>query len=117
MNYFRAFFSVLALSWCLTGCSDSNEKSGTPELPPRLAQGKAIVEANCYVCHAQGINGAPIIGNQKMWDKRLPKGVDTLVDHAINGFAGMMPPKGGNQDLTDQEIRLAVEYMVSQVSQ
>lgn len=117
MNYYRAFLTTAVLSWCLSGCSDTNDESTAQPLSPALAQGKAIVDANCFVCHGQGINGAPIIGNKKMWGKRLPKGVDTLVDHAINGFAGMMPAKGGNTDLTDQEIRLAVQYMVSQVSE
>ena len=96
--------TAIVLTWCLSGCQDSG-----------LEQGQLIVQENCFVCHNQGINGAPILGNQKMWDKRLPQGLDTLVDHAINGYADMMPPKGGNPDLTDEEIRLAVTYMVSLV--
>ena len=116
MNLFRAFLIPAALCWCLAACSDHTDEPAKAELSPALAQGKAIVEANCFVCHAQGINGAPIIGNQKMWNKRLPKGLDTLADHAINGFAGMMPAKGGNPDLSDEDIRLAVSYMISQVT-
>lgn len=118
MTHFRPLFISLVLTWCLVGCGENSEetKTGhTATLTPELAQGKAIVDANCFVCHAQGINGAPIIGNIKMWGKRLPQGLETLIDHAINGYAGMMPPKGGNPDLTDEEIRLAVTYMVSQV--
>ena len=118
MTHFRTLLLSLVLIWCLTGCSDNSDQSKDtppPELSPELLQGKAIVDANCFVCHAQGINGAPIIGNIKMWGKRLPQGLETLIDHAINGYAGMMPPKGGNPDLTDEQIRLAVTYMVSQV--
>lgn len=116
MNYNRAFLMIAVLCWCLSGCS-KEEPTNSKELSPALAEGKKIVEANCFVCHAQGINGAPIIGNMKMWGKRLPQGIDTLVDHAINGYAGMMPPKGGNPDLTDEQIRLAVSYMVNQLDQ
>ena len=84
-------------------------------LSPELAEGKAIVESNCVVCHSQAINGAPILGNEKMWGKRIEQGIEVLVDHAIHGFAGMMPAKGGNTDLTDEQVRLAVGYMVSLV--
>ena len=79
-----------------------------------LAKGKEIFDGTCKVCHAQGINGAPILGNQKMWAKRITQGEDVLVEHAINGFAkGMMPPRGGNPELSDQDIRAAVKYMLS----
>ena len=43
--------------------------------------------------------------------------METLVDHAINGFtgeAGYMPPKGGRLDLSDEEVTAAVEYMVAE---
>ncbi len=106
----------IAVGWVgvllLMGCSESKDES---VLTPELMQGKAVVEKTCIACHGQGLNGAPIIGNSKMWAKRLPQGVDVLVDHAINGYAGMMPPKGGNPDLTDQEVHSAVLYFVSQV--
>lgn len=116
MNYFKPPFIICVLTWCLWACSESSTPN-EPELTPALKAGQQIVAENCFVCHAQGINGAPIIGNQKMWRKRLPQGLDTLVDHAINGYLGMMPPKGGNPDLTDEEVRLAVTYMISQVQQ
>ena len=39
------------------------------------------------------------------------KGMDTLVQNAINGL-NVMPPRGGNPSLTDEQIRAAVEHMV-----
>ena len=115
MNYLtpaRAFLIVLGLS--LAGCSEPQEPA--PTLAPELAAGKAVVDKTCIACHGQGLNGAPILGNKKMWGKRLPQGEDVLVSHAINGFAmEMMPPKGGNPDLTDTEVRNAVRYMMSLV--
>jgi cytochrome c5 len=41
--------------------------------------------------------------------------MDSLVSSAING-KGVMPPKGGNANLSDADIRLIVEYMVGQSS-
>ncbi len=99
------------------GCNqqDTPDSSNGP-LSPSLQQGQKVVESTCIACHGQGLNGAPILGNKKMWAKRLPQGEDTLVEHAISGFAyDMMPAKGGNPDLSDQDVRFAVQYMMSLV--
>ena len=110
---------MLALGGCSDndGSSETQNKASEEPLSEGLMQGKQTVETTCIACHGQGLNGAPILGNKKMWAKRLPQGEDTLVDHAINGFAyEMMPPRGGNPDLSDQDIRHAVQYMMSLVS-
>ena len=42
--------------------------------------------------------------------------MDLLHTHALQGFqgkAGLMPPKGGRTDLSDQSVINAVEYMVA----
>jgi cytochrome c oxidase cbb3-type subunit 3 len=48
------------------------------------------------------------------WTDRLPKGRETLVSHAINGF-NAMPAKGGRMDLSDEQVAASVDYMVAQV--
>lgn len=102
VNY--GFVSALAVS-LLSGCGGGKEA----EL---LAQGKLTYDGTCKVCHAQGLNGAPILGNKKMWASRATQGEDVLVTHAMNGF-GLMPAKGGKEQLTEAEIRPAVKYMLS----
>lgn len=81
---------------------------------PRLENGEAVVITNCKVCHAQGINGAPILGNKKMWGPRLEQGHAVLVSHALSGY-GLMPARGGKPDLSDEDISNAVLYMMSTV--
>lgn len=73
-----------------------------------------MVKTTCKACHASGLNGAPIIGNKKMWNKRLGQGEEVLVQHAAEGY-GLMPAKGGNTELTDEQIKLAVRYMLDQL--
>ena len=76
--------------------------------------GEQVVNTVCVTCHAQAINGAPIIGNKKMWSKRLPKGEEQLIQHAIEGFE-LMPAKGGRTTLSDEEVAAAVRYMIGRV--
>ena len=82
-----------------------------PDNKPLVA-GEQLYTKNCKVCHAQGINGAPILGNKKMWRARTEQPLSTLVEHAANGF-GLMPAKGGNDALTDNDIEQAIGYMLS----
>ena len=74
--------------------------------------GKQVVTQVCAVCHGSGMMNSPKVGNAADWAPRLEKGIDTLYDHAINGF-NMMPARGGNPKLTDDEVKAAVDYMVS----
>ena len=79
--------------------------------------GKKIYDASCLACHAAGVAGAPKLGDKANWAPRIAQGNDTLYTHAIKGYqgkAGMMPPKGGNMALKDDEVKAAVDYMVSQ---
>ncbi len=77
--------------------------------------GPAIYASSCASCHDAGIAGAPITGKADDWAGRLDTGIDTLVNHAINGFQGskgVMPAKGGNVNLSDEEVKQAVLHMV-----
>lgn len=79
--------------------------------------GKRIYGATCAMCHASGLAGAPRPGDKAAWAIRGAQGKDTLYKHAIEGFtgeAGLMPPKGGNASLGDEDVRAAVDYMLAQ---
>jgi cytochrome c5 len=49
-----------------------------------------------------------------MWGKRVVQGEDVLLEHAKNGY-GLMPAKGGNTDLTDEQITAAIKFMLSKL--
>ena len=101
----------------LAGCGESPqpaEGDGEPELPEtpaEFAAGQTIYDANCASCHDSSRDGAPRLGFLTAWSRRLEQGEETLVRHAIEGL-DMMPPKGDNPDLTDEQISSAVGYMV-----
>lgn len=89
---------------------------------PMLAtadEGEDTYNAACTACHGTGIAGAPKMGDAAAWKDRIPKGEETLVKHALEGFqgdTGMMPPKGGRMDLSDDAITAAVIYMIAEAS-
>jgi len=84
--------------------------------PAATPSGEDIYNATCFACHATGAAGAPKLGDKADWGPRIAKGTDTLVQHAINGFQGekgIMPPKGGRADYSDDAIAAAVKFMES----
>lgn len=76
------------------------------------ADGAAIYASACLACHANGAAGAPIPGTDA-WAERATKGAETLYASAINGI-NAMPAKGGRMDLSDEDIKAAVDHMLAQ---
>jgi cytochrome c5 len=72
----------------------------------------ALYTQACTVCHAQGVAGAPKIGDKAAWAPRLAQGVDGLVASVVKG-KNAMPPRGGTT-ATDAEIKTVVTWMVGQ---
>ena len=78
--------------------------------------GTEVFEGACKACHGTGLAGAPKAGDHAAWAPRIAKGKAMLYDHALKGFngqAGVMPPKGGRTDLSDDLIKQAVDHMVA----
>lgn len=79
--------------------------------------GKSVYGKTCAMCHAAGVAGAPKPGDKEAWAPRIAQGNDTMYKHALEGFTGdhgMMPARGGSSKLTDEEVKAAVDFMVSQ---
>ena len=74
--------------------------------------GEEAYNSVCMSCHTSGAAGAPMIGNSSQWTDRMAKGKETLYSNAINGI-GIMPAKGGVATLSDDEVRAAVDYILS----
>ena len=72
--------------------------------------GEEVVTAQCVKCHAEGLGGAPKIGDLQAWAQRMKYGLPYLVKSAIHGHGGM-PPRGGQANLSDVELRSAILYM------
>jgi cytochrome c551/c552 len=85
--------------------------------PGVLKSGEETYKAVCAACHAQGIAGAPKVGDKPAWAEHIKEGLAALAKNAINGIQspkGVMPPRGGNPSLSDWEVTAAVVYMANQ---
>jgi cytochrome c5 len=76
-----------------------------------VVDGPTVYGGLCMTCHDAGVAGAPITGSDQMGERLASKGLDMLVQNAINGL-NAMPPRGGNPSLTDEQIQVAVEFML-----
>ena len=100
-----------------TAASRATTQVAAPATATAIIDGKIIYNGMCVACHGAGVAGAPRVGDKGAWAERIDKGATTLYANAINGVqgsSGVMPAKGGNPALSDDEIKAAVDYMVAQ---
>ncbi len=92
-----------------------DEDAEVEQVSEEEAHAKAVYEQSCAVCHDHGVAGAPTTGETAEWEARLSKGHEAIVKNAIEGYTGsegVMPPKGGNMSLSDEDVEAAVDYML-----
>ena len=76
--------------------------------------GVAIYQKACMTCHKTGEGGAPKFGDKAAWEPRIAQGLDQLLQTAIAG-KDAMPPRGTCMTCTDEDLKLATEYLLAQV--
>jgi cytochrome c5 len=100
----------------------ANRSGGNVKEPPAPAAtataagkdqtGEQVVTAVCSGCHATGKGGAPKIGDRSAWLERAKRGLNSVYESALKGHAGM-PARGGMAQLSDVEVKRAVEFMLN----
>jgi cytochrome c5 len=75
--------------------------------------GSVIYSNLCAGCHNSGAGNAPKM-EKAAWSARIAQGKDTLHKHAIEGYnnVGVMPARGGNPSLTDEQVIASVDWMI-----
>lgn len=92
--------------------TDNNMQANKQMSKDTLEKGKAVYHQACFACHDTGVAGAPKLSDKENWKPRLASGKQALFQSALNG-KGVMPPKGGNANLSDDDIKAAVDYMAA----
>ena len=115
---------LVALTLAACGGSEEDARRGL-EMPTfeseDLTAGRGVWLGTCRACHLIGVAGAPAVTDFAQWKPRLSKGKEALYQSALNGIRGedgkyRMPPKGGNQRLTEEQIKLAVDYKIAAIA-
>ncbi|GAB3273883.1 c-type cytochrome [Parahaliea aestuarii] len=98
------------------GCSDGGSSASNPleiasrDLVPADGQLAGVYNRSCRNCHTIAATGAPLTGDTNVWEARLAKGMDTLVDSVVNGYGGM-PPFGMCMDCDAQQFEDLIAFM------
>lgn len=85
------------------------EKGGAKKYP---SSGQKIYKENCALCHDEGKQGAPKIGDKAIWAPLIAKNMDVLIENALH--SKNHPSNGGCKQCTTGEVIEAVKYIVSQ---
>ena len=135
-NYKKIFLSLttvtIVLSSSLSYARLSREEAIAERLAPignvYLADGESLntkiekklskdagmkrYKSMCFACHDTGASGAPKIGDKALWSNRIKnQSIETIYKHAIEGYKAM-PAKGGCVSCSDEEIKMAVDYIL-----
>lgn len=108
MKHTPSLIAGVLLGLCVTAHAQETSKGDS------LAQGKALFDARCGICHAQGGIGTFFLGKRLGEDRSLlatRKDVPAaLVEHAVrNGMNSM--PVFTRVELTDAELKLISAYL------
>ena len=107
--------STLMLTAC--GGSDNSAESSNANVPAAELvaleeRQQDIYETNCAVCHSMVGSGAPQSGTVSDWQERSGKGMDAMLNNAMDGFQAM-PAMGGCFDCDEDDFKLLITFMTS----
>lgn len=86
--------------------------AGTAQLAS-AADGKAVYDKSCASCHNKGLMGSPKLGDKAKWEPLIKTGQAAMEESVTKG-KGKMKPKAGKEDLSADDIKASVEYMIKQ---
>ena len=113
-NIIKTFTAILIGSVLFFGMSTAQEAK--PVIID-LAKGKKLYQTTCFACHgAKGKGVVPGTPNFARKKGSLSKTDKVLAKHIWEGYQGpgsplAMPPKGGNPNLTKDDIQHIIAYM------
>jgi disulfide bond formation protein DsbB len=116
-----AFFILTALSTLAdTSPSPPSTASGAAPLPGDPEKGQTLFAQNCATCHGASLEGGigPALNPiEKLPGVANPLDAGYLIGIITNGRTDngrVMPVKGGNPSLTDQDVKDLAAYIIQQ---
>lgn len=78
------------------------------------ASGETVYKATCNVCHDSGAGNAPRVTHRADWEPRWQRGRAAMYEGGIKGVPNSaMGPKGGFANLSDDDVKAAVDYILA----
>ena len=117
----KTLFALSLIVFCSSMHLHAEEKNTNQELVYNVGQEKTVSKAflekkynlslgkkkyesaGCAGCHDNGVLGAPKPGHKESWVSRVVKGWNNILNNAVSGF-NKMPPKGGNESISQSDI-------------
>ena len=65
---------------------------------------------SCALCHISGEAGAPVVGDEQEWRRRLAKGERSVLENTLHGY-NSMPPLGYCMSCEVDDFRAMIAYM------
>lgn len=110
--------SILLIGGALLGLSiGAQAKEPSAADAATLEKGKTVFMGTCFACH--GVDGKGLIpGTPNLRGKKSPlHNEDSVIkERILNGYQSegsplAMPPKGGNANLTPEDVDAVIAYM------
>ena len=96
----------------LTGCANDSTESVAITAEH---EGLKVYTKYCASCHNAGVADAPKLGSLDEWQARVTKGKETMLQSTINGIPPGMPKRGLCLSCSDEELAVAIDYMLEQL--
>ena len=118
----RFLATIMFLMMILTACGGSGQAASSGQGSGN-ADGQALFTSNCSACHGPTGGGLPALGKPlttsefvgSLSDEELLEFIKTgrPADDPLNTSGVLMPPKGGNAALTDEQLQAIIAYIRS----
>lgn len=102
-----AVIMACSLIACDAGGPGQQTAANMPPLEGRLNE---FWTASCRGCHTSRMSGAPRPGDAAAWAPIIAQGMDTMLEHTINGYR-KMPPLGLCSACTEEDFVALISWM------
>lgn len=106
---------LVRLGVCVVSIAAGSLPAWAADPAKPVRSGSSIYSTRCASCHDFGMRGSPKLTDKSGWAPRLAQGKDKLYEHAIKGL-GWMPGRGACSSCSDDDIKAAVDYMLSRMN-
>ena len=116
MNPFYSKITGLVLIVVLSGCTNLHiqdpQNLASPAFSNDVADAAVMGKwvRSCALCHITGEAGAPVVGDQDEWQRRLAQGEQAILENVLNGY-NSMPPLGYCMSCEVSDFRAMIAYM------